>query len=188
SDTEEDSGQPEPKRQKLDHNAAQSMYETVKSSESKAVIIKADPDGTSGTTNWYVAVIDWDETCETKAIQEGIYRLRWYLPHHQDSKKRRRKDCRFWPEVHELTRNGELGCIRPISPHKATKEYLKQRKWVFYEWDVDLRSDLLVGPFNFETINGEPFRIPKSVWNKLANMKTVPDLNVSDMNRVIPLK
>ena len=163
------------------------LYRKLAASKSKAIIIQADPSGNSGSNKWYVATVDWDESNQEDARTLGVYRVRWCVPHHKDSEKRRRRDCRYWPEVHEVQSKGTLGRMRPIAPHKATRQLLKKHNWAFYEWDVNLCQDLLTGPFEFEIINNEPFRIPGQVWKDLREQAVLAGVDTSDLNKVIPL-
>jgi hypothetical protein len=190
SDTEHEPTTPPAKRQKTNSPARQplQLYRQLEASNSKAVIIKVPEQDNSRLPQWYVAVVDWDETDETAAKTEGIYRLRWLVPHHKDSKHRRRKDCRYWPEVHELTRKGSLGPMRPISPHKASRSYVNERGWTFYEWDTNLLTDMLVGPFDLTTVNGESDRVPKQIWDELVLQAEHQDIDISTLDRVVPLK
>jgi len=162
------------------------LYSRMEASKSKTVIIKCKDDNT-GKSNWYVAQVDWDETNEQDAREQGVYRLKWLVPHHQDAAKRRRCDCRFWPEIHEVTKNGTLSRMRFITPAKATREYVLQQGWAFYEWDVNLSTDLLVGPFELQVIGNEPNRIPMTVWKDLKQVASAAKMDTSDITRVIPL-
>ena len=47
------------------------LYEQLQVSKSKAVIIKADPEGNSGICKWYVAVVNWDDSDPFRAEKEG---------------------------------------------------------------------------------------------------------------------
>ena len=78
--------------------------------------------------------------------------------------------------------------MRPMSPEKATRKYLQKHKWTFYEWDVDLTQDLVVGPFDFVTIQGEKERVPGEVWRELQEKANEFDLDVSTLEKIVPLK
>jgi hypothetical protein len=190
SDTEHETTAPPTKRQRMNSSVTQplQLYRQIEASNSKAVIIKVPEERNHRLSQWYVAVIDWDETDESAAKTKGIYRLRWLVPHHKDSKHRRRKDCRYWPEVHELTKRGELGPMRPISPHKASRSYINKQGWTFYEWDTNLLNDMIVGPFNLTTVNGEPDRVPKQIWDELVLQADHQEIDISNLDRVVPLK
>ena len=95
-----------------------------------------------------------------------------------------RKDCRFWPEIHEVTRQGTLGRMRFVTPAKATRDYVSQQGWSFYEWDVDLTMDLLVGPFDLHSVD----KIPDEIWKKLQKVAASKQVDISDINTVIPLR
>lgn len=190
SDSESEPLDPPQKRQKTTNPGVHplTLYRQVEASKSKTVIIKVPEQESTRPPKWYIASVDWDETNETAAKTKGIYRLRWLVPHHKDSKHRRRKDCRYWPEVHELTKKGALGPMRPISPHKASRSYITKQGWAFYEWDTNLLTDMLVGPFDLATINGEPDRVPKQIWDELVLQAQHQNIDISDLDRVIPLR
>ena len=179
SDDEEDDATALPSDQVNTH----SLYSSMKESNSKAVIIKCKND-TTNKIQWYVAQVDWDETNEADAKDKGIYRLKWLVPHHQDARKLMRKDCRFWPEIHDVTRQGTLGRMRFVTPAKATRDYVSQQGWSFYEWDVDLTMDLLVGPFDLHSVD----KIPDEIWKKLQKVAASKQVDISDINTVIPLR
>ena len=77
--------------------------------------------------------------------------------------------------------------MRFITPAKATREYVLQQGWAFYEWDVDLSKDLLVGPFELQVVGNEPNRIPMAVWKDLKQVASAAKMDTSDITRVIPL-
>ncbi len=164
----------------------QTLYSMMEQSNSKAVIIKCKNEDTN-RVHWYVAQVDWDETNEDDAKNKGVYRLIWLVPHHKDAAKRQRKNCRYWPEIHEVSKSGTLGRMRFMTPAKATRNYVSHQGWAFYEWDVDLTKDLLVGPFNLQIIGNEPNRIPATVWQDLKIVANKMKMDTSDLDTVTPL-
>ena len=162
------------------------LYEEIAKSRDKILVVKSK-DESSNTNKWYITQVDWDETKERDAKEEGIYRLKWLAPHYADSKKRRRRDCRYWPEIHEVDKHGNLGRMRFVKPEKATREYINDQKWAFYEWDVNLTEDLLLGPFDLRTISKEPNRVDNEIWHRLTEIGQQGDVKVDDIDRVIPL-
>ena len=159
------------------------LYKDLEQSRDKVVIIKVQ-DETTHKWNWYAAQVDWDESTEHEAKSQGVYRLRWLVPHHMDSKRLRRRDCRYWPEIHEVTKKGNLGRMCFLTPAKATRQEVERQGWAFYEWDVNLASDLIVGPFDLCTINNIPFRISEQVWTKLKDAADPLNIDVSNLDCV----
>jgi hypothetical protein len=121
------------------------------------------------------------------ARKTGVYRLIWLVPNSKDSKERRRKDCRYWPEAHEVRQNGELGPMHMLNPAKATRDRIEKHGWAYYEWDVNLSQDLLVGPFNYVMVGKEPARIPKDIWRQLDLLSEKHRLDTSNINSVLPI-
>ena len=161
------------------------LYEATRQSRDKLFIIqmRVEP---NPKYSWYVTQVDWDNTYEKAAKEQGIYHLKWLIPHHIDVKKRIRRECRYWPEVHELDSEGALGTMRPLNPSKATREYLDKQGWAFYAYDMNLLKDRLVGPFDFDRINEEPNRINNEVWQQLMTHKQAGHLNLRSVNNVVP--
>lgn len=56
-----------------------------------------------------------------EAKTEGYYPVRFLIPHHEDSRKRPLQNCRYWPKVHLIRRNGTMGAITPIRPGRVQK-------------------------------------------------------------------
>jgi hypothetical protein len=183
-DSEEEDEDIEP-RSPSENLDKETLYEMTKQSMDKLFIIqmKVEP---QPRHNWYVVQVDWENTTETKAKQEGIYHLRWMTPHHLDMKRKIRSQCRYWPEVHEVEDDGSLGRMRPISPAKASVEFLERNNWAFYAYDMNLFTDRLVGPFDFTTINKEPHHIHQKVWDELLNMPETNHVNLDTVHQIVP--
>ena len=162
------------------------LYKNLQESKDKMVIIRSR-EKQSEQYKWYLAQVDWDETNELEAKNDGVYRLKWLVPHHCDSAKRRRRDCRFWPEIHEVDRQGNLGRMRFMNPTKTTREFVSKQGWAFYEWDVNLLEDLLVGPFDLQVIGNEPNRVGAHVWSALKVQGRKKETKIDDIDRVVPL-
>jgi hypothetical protein len=104
-----------------------------------------------------------------------------------DSQKRPRTACRWWPEVHEKQRDGSQGCIRVIAPNKATRKFITKRNYMFYEWEMNLATDQLVGPFNFVHTNNESHRISDAVWTELETVADPAKIDLGNLRRVTPV-
>lgn len=165
--------------------SAEELYQKLSDSRDKLMIIKLRTEP-KVKHDWYVVQVDWDNCDELKAKQQGIYMARWLIPHHSDSKTRKLAFCRFWPEIHELLPNGDLGPVmRMVSPPKATDEYLKSQNWDFYEWEVDLLRDGLVGPFDYCSIRRERHHIPADVWNELTRTADPALVDLGNIYKVV---
>ena len=77
--------------------------------------------------------------------------------------------------------------MRFVTPAKATRNYVSHQGWSFYEWDVDLSKDLLVGPFELQIVGKEPNRIPTTVWQDLEQVAHKAKMDTSDLDMVTPL-
>jgi hypothetical protein len=163
------------------------LYRTIEESKGKMFVIKMESEG-KAMLDWYVTQVDWDETIEAEARTEGKYHLRWYVPHHQDSRNKVLADCRFWPEVHEKDEQGNLTCMRAVGPGKATKAYLNKHNLDFYAWKMDLWKDRVVGPFCLETVNGVSSRVPTRVWQELVEKASAQNIYVANLHQIVPVK
>ena len=188
----EDSDDEEKEEQQVSDSQAsreqerQDLYEQTRRSKDKLFIIKM---GTSENQkkDWYIVQVNWDDTSEEQAILYGKYKLQWLVPHESDAKRRRRRDCRYWKEIHMKKGNGELGPMRMVSPAKATPEYIKEQNWTFYEWEMNLLDIKLVGPFNYANISKEANRIHNDEWKSLREKADPKEIDITTMDRVIPL-
>ena len=161
------------------------LYEAVKASKDKICIIqmRIQP---RPKHDWFVVQVDWENTCEDKARNEGIYHLRWMTAHHGDIGKRTRCNCRYWPEIHEIEEDGALGRMRAVSPGKISTDYLAKQNWAYYAYDMNLATDILVGPFEFARLNKEPNRIDKSIWEELLKKEGTEHVDLSSIHRIVP--
>jgi hypothetical protein len=188
SDSEEEPiGEPQPDKLPLFANPGD-LYQQLKNSRDKLMIIKLRT-VPKQKADWYIVQIDWDNSEEEKAETKGIYMAKWLIPHHTDSKTRQLAQCRFWHEIHELLPNGDLGpVIRMVAPPKATEDYLEKMNWDFYEWEVDLTQDGLLGPFDYCTVRKERFHIPSEVWKSLIDRVDPEAVDLSNIYRVAAKK
>ena len=186
SDDEEGEGQQVSESQARREQERQDLYEQTSQSKDKLFIIKM---GTNENQkkDWYIVQVNWDDTSEEQAILYGKYKLQWLVPHETDAKRRRRRDCRYWKEIHMKKGNGELGPMRMISPAKATPEYIKEQGWIVYEWEMNLLDIRLVGPFNYANISKEANRIHNDEWKLLKEKANPKEVDITTMDRVIPL-
>ena len=148
-------------------------------------IIKANPQGRP-KMDWYVVQVVWPETVETKAKAEGIYHVRYYVRNSTDSNTRATTACRFWPEIHEYDAQGDFGKMRMVAPQKADT-FLKRSGYGWYQKEVNLGTDAIIGPFDFVTIRNEHHRISLATWSNLRRQANSTEVDLLDLDRVSPL-
>lgn len=163
------------------------LYRMIDSSRDKLLFISRLELGREKKT-WYLVQVDWEETNPEKAKRTGLYHCRWFIRHFEDSKTRQIKECRYWPEIHEII-NDVLGAMVLVRPSRVNNMLQKRKlKYAWYQQEVNLTTELLVGPFNFQpttTTHREPFRISNARWNKLKqHHKTVA---IENMDQIIPV-
>jgi hypothetical protein len=128
---------------------AHKLYKQIRKSRDRLFFIKHTVD-TTNTPRWFVvqAKLEIDDT--ERMRNEGYYNVWFYIREHANSKTRKQRNCRYWPEVHQLRQNGTLGPIVPIRPGKV-ENILQQRsdKYRVYQQTINLCEHALVGPFNF---------------------------------------
>ena len=111
--------------------------------------------------------------------------MRFYLRAYHDSKKKKVKDCAYWPEIHEFKRDGQtMGPIVPVKPVKVGKLLTdKPHRYMWYQDTINLFQNRVVGPFDFEAGN----RVPDAVWKELLSKAQDLNLYVGAVNRVVAL-
>lgn len=157
----------------------------IENSKDKLFLIaykeEGDPRG-----QWYLVQVDEEATSKNLAKRKGQYHCRWYFTHPGDAKTKWVRDCRFWPLIKELNEDEVMGMTVPTRPSKvdkllATKGY----RYAWYQKEVNLAEDGMVGPFNFGPRN----TIPVDAWPKLeaaAREMAAKDIDVSTINKIIP--
>ena len=135
--------------------------------------------------SWHLVQVDAEETSWQKARTEGVYHVLYYVRCFADSKKKKVRDCAYWPEIHEFKRDGEtMGPIVPTKPSKV--EHLlstKSHRFMWYQDSINLFDAMIVGPFDFE----DGFHVPKSAWNALMKDAEESQIYVGAVNRIVPL-
>jgi hypothetical protein len=170
-------------RPRLDY---ESFYRDIEKSKDKLFII-AENSGNRPKKDWFLVQVDWDETVMARAKSKGRYHCRWYVRHHKDSATRLVSECRFWPEIHEFKPGGHFGALQLVKPSKAIEQLLEDRDWAWYQREINLFADHIVGPFNFTTINKETHRIDPSVWNELRTKSNPSEVDLLSLDRLIQL-
>ena len=172
-------------KQKPDY---ESFYGRVEGSKDKVFII-AVPNGNKPKKDWFVVQVDWDETNMEEAKSKGRYHVRWYIRHFKDSQDRLVRNCRFWPEIHEMRPNDVLGAMQIVKPSKCLEagKFLEKKKWVWYQQKVNLFADHIVGPFDFAIINGEPYRVSPDTWSQFRSKADASEVNLLNLDTQDPL-
>ena len=187
---------PDPPRAPLsrsDRAALRRFQRTIRDSTDKLFFIKYRPTGTL-QFRWYLVQVDEDNTNPIAAREFGVYRVRWYIPHHQDLTKRTLAECRWWPEIREqipTTSGARAGKHLPTQPNKAQKLIDTDDTVMWFQDDVHLAEFRLVGPFDFSTIritrgpqarvSKEEFHIDNIYWQELERIAPSRDIDVSNI-------
>ena len=157
--------------------------------EDRMVFIQFKPTGQT-VTRWYIAKVA--PTVAQEVRQTGRVTVFFYIRHHLDSTKRKIKDCRFWPEVHEVDQaTNTLGKIVPIRPTKVNQELKRKNgKLMQFVSEVNVPTDILLGPMNFSPAHqtgNRPNCFSKSVWDSLKNACKFKGVSTKDVDTVRPL-
>ena len=134
---------------------------------------------------WHLVQADEEETIWRRAKEEGIYHVRYFVRSYADSKKKKVRECAYWPEIHEFKRDGEtMGPIVPTSPNKV--EHLLENKpfrCMWFQDTINLFDAMIEGPFDFE----DGFHVPETVWKALLRRAGESRIYVGAVNRIVPL-
>ena len=135
---------------------------------------------------WYIVQVDPDdEDMNTIAAKEnGIYHCKWYFKNPEQAHKLRTKDCAFWPLIKELDKSENYKATVPIAPHRVERQMERKTNLRWYQKPVNLGEEAVSGPFNFK----EDHKIPQRNFNELKEKARERDIDVSDVDEVVPLK
>jgi hypothetical protein len=169
------------------------IFAALKTSRDRLLFVKYRPTG-SMTDNWYLAQAQWDTPHEfAQAVANGRLQVRFMVPHHQDSKKYSRAECRWWPEIHEVNlKTGMLGKMVPVAPDKV-ESFLEKHsdKHLPYEVIVDVPEHILFGPFDYAppsaTKRGASHMVRIGHWDELKTAARAQGIDVSDVDEIIAL-
>jgi hypothetical protein len=160
------------------------LVEAVRKSKDKLFFIVRQRPGWK-LNSWHLVQVDEDETNWKKARSEGVFHVRYFVRALADSKKKKGRDCAYWPEIHEFKRDGQtMGPIVPTKPVKV--EHLlstKPFRYMWYQDTINLFENSIVGPFDFE----DGFIVPAAMWQALLAKAKDSNLYVGTVNRVVPL-
>ena len=70
-------------------------------------------------SGWCVVQVDLDETDPVNAKILGEYHCRFLTAHTTNATLFTRRECRYWPELREVRKDGSLGRYICVSPSKA---------------------------------------------------------------------
>jgi hypothetical protein len=158
------------------------LYATTNTSKDKLFFIREK-------LKWYLVKVDWNKTKEHVAKDKGIYHVRWFIKNQSDSCNLPTRSCRFWPIIQKFKPDGTFGEVRMVRPVKwpSFKNTPQGIQYGWYQREVDLFRQRLVGPFNFSTINGVPDRISDDIWTSLQEQAQLKGIDTSDINMISPL-
>jgi hypothetical protein len=75
--------------------------------------------------------------------------------------------------------------VRPEKLDKLLAAKPTTRRW--YQDNINITEDKIIGPFNFKQIGMSPHRIAERHWNALVKEALHNNINVTDDNKVTPL-
>ena len=178
-------------RQPTNRTQAHSLYKQIRKSRDKLFFIRHTID-TTNTQRWYVVQVQLQDDDRITTRDEGEYNVRFYIREQANSKERQQRNCRYWPEIHEIKHNGALGKIIPIRPGRVDRILQEQQnRLAAYEQTVNLLDKALVGPFDFaipRDYQNESNRIEFERWEDLKIAATGHDMDTSDIEDIIPLR
>ena len=166
------------------------LYNEIAASTDKLFIIAKKEPG-KRMKDWHIVQIDWEETNHSRAKRIGEYHTKFYIRNAKDSTTRLSTNCNYWPLIRELDQHGYFRAIVMVRPNKVENylnKYPETRRW--YQLETNIAEDGIIGPFNFTSINGEPYRIPNKIWKELENEIKAEQLeiDITDLRKVNPLK
>jgi hypothetical protein len=171
-------------RPKTTQQLLKELWKAIDTSKDKLCIIrKADEQGKYG---YNIVQIDLEETTETTAKTKGIYHARFYIKNNTDALKKKIRKCKHYPLIRELLKGGWPGAMILVHPQK-TEKFLNKNpsRYFWYQDTVNLRDNLISGPFNFET---DPmYTIPETAWKELEDKAPEMEIQDLDLNRINPL-
>ena len=115
----------------------------------------------------------------------------WQVREAIDSKKLPQNKCRYWPEIHVVKRNGDMGKMVQVKP-KNVKKYMSKRqreKLIFYEDELDILRHKIVGPFGFQppSDKNRAHTVAERYWDQLVVLGPLFGVDVSTVTSVVPL-
>ena len=127
-----------------------------------------------------------------EAAKTGKATASFMVPHDKDSKIKKQRYCRWWPEVHEMDKEGYFKQMVMVSPTKLDSTLLR-KNYFQYEAEVDLEESVIVGPFNFapSTAGNKSqkanYVVASEDWEALEAKAKYFDVSVENVDQIIPL-
>ena len=92
---------------RTDRGKLEDLFRHMKTSEGRMCFVRYQEEGAS-LPDWYLVQVDLEKTDPVEAHQQGGYVCKWWIKYHDDSRKRKTKDCRFWPDMRQFDKDGVL--------------------------------------------------------------------------------
>jgi hypothetical protein len=135
-------------RNEATRSALQRLFRTISDSTDSLFFVSYTTDPAIPPV-WRLGQVDQDDTSPSVAKESGIYRVRWWTQHHDDSKSRSIVDSRFWPDVYNVRADGAPGKRHPVKPLKISDALANDPTLCWQADDFPLAECLIVGPFDF---------------------------------------
>ena len=127
---------------------AHKLYQQIRKSRDRLFFIKHIAD-TTRVPKWYAVQVQLDDDT-TEERDEGTYNVWFLIRELANSKERIQRNCRYYPEVHQLRNDGTMGPIIQIRPGRVTTALAENpTKYRIYEQRINLLEHALAGPFDF---------------------------------------
>ena len=172
------------------------LFRDTAQSKHKLFFIAAPPTPWLPTTamksTWQLVQVDWDNTYAPAAKSTGIYKVRRFRLHSDDTPLRAPVDCRFIPDVWEWMpdQNEHVPRLVKHERYALASQKNKNLKWPLLP--VNLAQDLITGPIDFthrkppvylQQGPPEAYRIANSHWNILEDRAHEFQLNILDLRQ-----
>jgi hypothetical protein len=165
------------------------LLNQIKSNHDKMAFIWHQHPG-SVIKRWYLVKILWSDHQEDDFLRTGMVPVRFYVRHFDDSKRSYVEQCRYWPEIHEKKRNGDMGKLVLCKPAKVQKLLQKVDRYEAYDLEINLQDRYLVGPFNFahpKEMNNVHHRVYAKHWDALKVSSICEEVDISNLGQIQPL-
>ena len=135
---------------------------------------------------WNLVQVDEEATDRRNANRYGEYHVRYYLKNKTDAKKKKTRECQYWPLLQELLRDGYLGAIIQVKPSRVEKFLNDQpTKYIWFQDTINLADVMIQGPFEFS--KQQQHHIPEEQWKTLMDKAEDYCVDATDVNWKVPL-
>lgn len=165
----------------------------LRKSRDRLVFIWHKQAGTA-VRKWYLVQAFWEPNSRAliEAKRTNTLRVRFWIRHSTDSETRPTHECRFWPEVHEVHQGSDtfkaIYRVRPAHTDGAIRK--GNGKYQRYEEEISIPSQIIHGPFNFAPpprTGGISYRVSAHDWSRLRLLGPSNDVDITDVDEVVPL-